>query len=57
MLILASVISCEADFEINKLDAEPMFYIESIFFDEQELIEISVKNMKFKEYVKLYEGN
>jgi hypothetical protein len=31
MLILASIISCETDFEIDKLDAEPMFYIESIF--------------------------
>ncbi len=40
--IITSVLSCDTDFEIDKLDAEPMFYIESIFFDEQEIIEISV---------------
>ena len=42
MLMLTSFFSCETDFEIERLDAEPMFYIESIFFDDQELIEISV---------------
>ncbi len=42
MSVLAAVLSCETDFEIEELNTEPMLYIESIFFDEQEFIEISV---------------
>lgn len=40
---LMLAISCEMEFDIKDLKGEPQFYVESIFYDRQDTVEIVVK--------------